>query len=97
MVAVMQTDQPFPMTATVDGTYSLDNDKFSVKATDMTVKTQDKSKQALIDAAFGSHKKDELDTINKSGSDNKIVWKSDDEFVVTDKAGQSQTFTRVKG
>jgi len=85
-----------PMTATVTGTYTLESDVLAIKATDLTVKAKDASLQPLIDSQMGPRKKGALDQINRSGASNKVVWKSDDEFVAADAKGTQQTFTRVK-
>ena len=96
MMATADLKQPMPMKVSMTGTYVLNGDAFSVKFTDMSIKSGDSTKQALIDAGMASMKQTQLDAMNKGNGNGKVTWKSDDEIVVTDSSGKPQSFTRVK-
>lgn len=96
MTATGELNQIIPVTVTVVGTYTLDKDVFNIKATDITAKPLDASKQAVVDRVLSGQKQSTLDKINADGANNKVAWKSDDEFVVTTASGKQQTFTRIK-
>ena len=98
-MSIDEKSGPVDGAVTFTGTYTVNQDSFSVKVTDMKVKVKsgDASQQAAVENYITGQKRKILDDMNKEGISDKLVWQSDDVIETTEPDGKKGTMTRVKG
>jgi len=78
------------------GTYTASGDSINFSYTDIRFKADDPKNQAGADMVLRFTKQKILDVFIKNDSVDKVTWKSNDEFIMTDSKGKPETLDRVK-
>jgi uncharacterized protein (TIGR03066 family) len=94
--ALNSHDKKMSLWATTLGTYTASGDSINFTYTDARLTADDPKDQPGADMVLKMTKQKLLDVFIKNDSVDKVTWKTNDEFIMTDSKGKPETLDRVK-